>query len=358
MEVHLRNPLERWEQRRARKRYMPEPRTSKAGTTAKLALVLMAVIIGVAALLELRSGGGAEADLVEYAQQGGVDPVDLAENAARSRRLLFIADIPTAPAPKQYVQRVIERVATTSGLDLVVLDIDSDEQPYIDRYLATAPEDASILLSRPRAVREGDGASRAILDIYRTVWRVNQQLGAARRIRIVAADAQGWPPSRATSPADAATLFGARADRMVENVVDRALGRSPNARVLFFVDGLQALRSGSGRVQTGGARPVETTWLAAQMRQRYPSDVYTILVDAAPSRSIAADVAAYRGTAFADPMRRGGIASGTGLTVNASFDELTRTPIRVVGTTGLDFSLEPRATPMSELADAYVYFGS
>jgi hypothetical protein len=354
----MRNPVEWWEQRRARQRYMPHARRPKSGRTAKVAGIALVVILATAALLEFRRGGGSESDLVDMARESGRDPLELVEIAARSRRLVFVSDIPTAQAPKRFAEQAIERIALGSGLDLVVLDIDADEQPHIDRYLATAPEDPSILLSRPRTVREGGGASRAYLDIYRTVWRVNEQLGAARRIRIVAADAPGWPPVRATSPAAAASLFAGRSDHMVNAVLERALGRDPGARVLFLVDGLHALKSGGGRVQTGGAAPATMTWLAARMRERFPADVYSILIDAAPSRSISADVAAYRGTAFADVLRRGGVPTGTALRVTGIFDDVSRSPIRAAGTTGINFSFEPRAVPMTELADAYIYFGS
>jgi hypothetical protein len=351
-------PLEWWEQRRARQRYMPRARREKSGRTAKVAAIALVVILATAALLEFRRGGGSESDLVELARESGRDAVDLVEEAARSRRLIFVSDVPTAQAPKRFAEQAIERIALSSGLDIVVLDIDSDEQAHIDRYLATTPEDPSILLSRPRAVREGDGASRAFLDIYRTVWRVNEELGAARRIRIVAADAPGWPPVRATAPAGAARLFAARADHMTNTVMERALDRDPRARVLFLVDGLHALKSGGGRVQTGGATPETTTWLAAQLRERFPADVFSILVDATPSRSISADVAAYRGTVYADVMRRGGLPAGTALRVTGTFDDVTRNPIRTAGTTGIDFAFEPRSVPMTELADAYVFFGS
>ncbi|HEX6133609.1 MAG TPA: hypothetical protein VFZ24_06590 [Longimicrobiales bacterium] len=353
----MRTPLDGWRQQRAKRRYMPHVERPRTGRTTKVAALALVVILAVAALLELRRGTGAEATLVELARTEGQAPLELVEAAARSRRLLFLSDIPTAAAPKQFASQVIERIASSPGLDLVVLNVDPAEQPYIDRYLATAPEDASILLGRPRAIREGDGASRAFLEIYRTVWRVNQDLGAARRIRIVAADAPGWPPARATSPAATAQLFGQRADRMLEVVLERSLARDPGARVLFFIDGLHVLRSGGGRVQTGGATPVETRWLAAQMLERFPADVFSVLVDATPSRSVSAAVAAYRGTEFREIFRRGGIRGGTALPLSAAFNDLSRSPVRTVGTTGLDFTLEPRDTPVTELADAYIYFG-
>jgi hypothetical protein len=353
----MRNPLESWRQRQARRRYMPRARTTKTGTIAKFSIVALILIIAAAALLELRRGG-TEAELVEHARENRLDALDLVEVAGRSRRLLFLADIHSAAAPKRFAAQAIERLAAGPGLDLVVLEVDGDEQPFIDRYLATTPEDASILMSRPRAIREDDGASRTYVDIYRTIWRVNQELGAHRRIRIVAGDAPGWPPARATSLHDAARRFGERDAHMVEAITRRALAREPSARVLFFVGGLHVLKSGGGRVQTGGTRPVDVQWLASRLAERYPQDVFSILVDATPSRVAAADVATYRGTVGADILRRGGIPGGSAFRLDEPFDVVSRTPIRIVSTTGLDFALEPRTARLSELADAYIYFGS
>ncbi|HSJ23231.1 MAG TPA: hypothetical protein VK929_01020 [Longimicrobiales bacterium] len=354
----MRNPLDSWRQRQARRRYMPHARTTKTGTIAKFSMVALVLIILAAALLDMRRGGGAEADAVAHVRENAVDALDLLVQAARSRRLVFLADVPSATAPKQFAAEAIERLATGPGLDLVVLDVSSDEQPFIDRYLATTPEDASILMGRPGAIREGDGASRAFVDVYRTVWRVNQELGAHRRVRIVAADPPGWPPARATAPHDVARMFGDRDGHMAEAVMQRALNREPNARVLFFVNGLHALKSGGGRVQTGGTRPVDVEWLAARMVQRYPQDVYTILTDASPSRVVTADVATYRGTQLADAMRRAGVQPGSAFRGHEALDAVSRTPVRVVGTTGIDFTMEPHTARFSDLADAYIYFGN
>jgi hypothetical protein len=354
----MRNPLERWRQRRARRRYMPRARTQRTGLIAKVSMVLLVLIVAAAAFLEMRQAGGAEGELLAEARERGLDPLDLVEVAARGRRLVFLADVPSAPAPRRFAAQAVERLAAGPGLDLLVLDVDAREQPFIDRYLLSVPEDASILMARPRAVREGDGASREFLEIYRTVYRVNQELPPHRRIRIVAADRPGWPPEGATSPHEAARLFGERDAHMMEAVMQRGLAREPGTRVLFFVNGLQAIRSGGGRVQTGGTRPVDVQWLAARVAERFPRDVFSILTDASPSRVLAPDVVTYRGTAVADAFRRGGIRSGSGFRITPLFDEVSRTPVRVVGTTGVDFIMEPRVLPFSQAADAYIYFGN
>jgi hypothetical protein len=355
----MRSPVERWRQQQARRRYMPHMERSKTGITAKIALGVLVLIVLAAALLELRrGGGGAEGAFVEHARENALDPLDLVEVAGRSRRLVFLADVTSAAAPKRFAARAVERLASGPGLDLVVLNVPADEQPFIDQYLATTPEDASLLLARPRAIREGDGASREFIDLYRAIWRVNAGMGAHRRIRIVAADHPGWPPARAVSPHEAARLFGERDAHMLDAVTGRALGRSPNARVLFFVDGLHALKSGGGRVLSGGSTPVEVTWLAARLAERYGGDVFSILVDAVPSRVITTDAAAYGGTRLGVPLQRAGVPNGIALRSAPPLDEVSRTPIRVVGTTGVEFMLEPRATAFSRLADAYIYFGS
>ena len=350
------NPVEWWQHRQARRRYMPKARRTGPGTIAKVAIVALVVIVAVAALLEMRRGGGAEAALVEHARENRLEPLDLVAVAGRSRRLLFVADVAGAVQPKRFAAEAIERLATTSGLDLVVLDVDSDEQPYIDRYLATTPEDASILMGRPRIVKDAEGLGRDYLEIYRRVWKVNSELGAARRVRIVAADLPGWPPGRSVSPSEAAQLFGRRDAHMLETVMNRALARSPNARVFFFMDGLHVIRNGGARVQTGGTSPVETTWLAALLAERFPQDVYSILVDAQPARSVAPALAGYAGTQAADLLRRGGLGNGFALRLGPAFPDVPRPAIRTKERTGVEFILEPRAGLMQELADAYIYF--
>lgn len=349
------NPLERLRQRQARRRFMPQARRSGPGTTAKIAGVAMVLIVAVAALLEMRRGGGAEAAVAEYARTEQVEPLDLVQAAGRSRRLVFLADVAGAAAPKRFAAQAIERLATTSGLDLVVLDIDAAEQPYIDRYLATAPEDASVLLGRPRLVKEAEGMGREYLEIFRTVWRVNSELGASRRVRIVAADYPGWPPARAASPSEAAQMYGERDEHMLQTVMDRSLARNPNARVFFFVDGVHALRGGA-RIQTGGTRPVETTSLASLLEERFPQEVYTILVDAQPARVLTPPLASYAGTSAADLLRRASVGSGFALRTGDALDQLPRPVILTETRTGVDFNVVPREARLSELADAYIYF--
>jgi hypothetical protein len=99
------------------------------------------------------------------------------------------------------------------------------------------------------------------------------------------------------------------------------------------------------------------TWLATQLAEQYQGDVFSILVDASPSRVITTDAAAYRGTTLGETLERAGARTGFALRSAPALDAVSRAPIRVVSTTGVEFMLEPRAIAFSRLADAYIYFG-
>src|SRR5690606_998602 len=171
-------------------------------------------------------------------------------------------------------------------------------------------------------------------EIYRAVRRVNDQLPPERRLRIIALDDEDWPPKQALSPNQLAQRFGAR-DSAMQQRLQAVLERAPRAKILIFVSGLQALASGRARVQTGGTRTVETTWLAARLREVYPQDVFSILVDAPGAGTARPLVVAYRGTAAGPLLAEEGVGS-IGVSTRTGFD-FSRQPIRLVSTPGIRF---------------------
>jgi hypothetical protein len=348
--------VERYKQNRARRKFMPEPRRRGTGTIAKFAIGALVLILAASAALQLRGGSSATTDFIKTAKATHTAPLDLIERAARAHRLVFLADVPSATAPKDLMAHAVERVARGPGLDVVALEIDAGEQPEIDRYFSSTKEDASILIGRPRLIHEDEGVSRSYLEILRAVRRMNDQLGADRQIRVIALDLPDWPPANAIAPSEAARLFGERDSVMYANIAG-VLNMNPKARVLFFTDGLHALKDGTGVVQTGGTRTVQVSWLASRLAKLYPQDVYSILVDATPSRIPSPAVASYRGTASGSVLRDAGVSSGTSLVVDQSFN-FSRNPINIVEKPGIHFDLTPHELTFTQLADAYIYLGS
>lgn len=342
------NPIESYRQRQARNRYMPKARPERTGRIAKVSVIALVLILAISAALEL-GGGGEASSLAEHVRAEGVPPLELIEQAARARRLVFLADVPGTSAPRRLAAEAIEKLGTGIGLDAVALEVPASEQPYIDLYLNRPEEDAGILLSRPRAVREGEAG---YFDIYRAVRRVNDRLPPERRLRIIALDDEDWPPQRALSPNQLAQRFGAR-DSAMQQRIQGVLDRAPRAKILIFVSGLQALASGGARVQTGGTRTIEATWLAARLRERYPQDVYSILVDAPGAGTARPLVASYRGTVAGPLLAEEGVGS-IGVSTRTGFD-FSRQPIRVGETPGIRFELEPRAFTLADVAHGYIY---
>lgn len=302
-------------------------------------------------LLDRRAGTAGEAELADWVREASDHPATEIAAAVRANRMVFLSDIHGSAATKQLAARALEEIIRTSGLDVLVLEVGADQQPVIDAYLQSDPEDASLLVSNPRTIREPGPATRDYLEIYRTVWRLNKDLGADQRISILAADLEGWPPARPLSPAELARRSAERAAFMRERV-QSVLNRQPGARMLFFMSGFHGLRNVQGLVQSGGSAPVRITWLGDLLAREAPEEVYTFLVDA-PIHGASTDATSYIGTRVATILHRNGINRTLAVRINDRFDVVGE-PLLINKTPGINFELEPRDYSLSRVADGYI----
>ncbi|MEX2284348.1 MAG: hypothetical protein WEE89_17800 [Gemmatimonadota bacterium] len=343
--------------KRAQRRVYPARiRYSKLGVTGLFSIVALVLIVAAGALLDLRGDRAEVREFGEYARANQQDPVAAIVAAARSRRFVFLADIHSSVEAKRLAAQAIRAVAEGPGLDAVVLEVGHDLQPQIDRYFDTTPENASILLSNPRTLREPGAASREYLEIYHVIWQLNEKLGADRRIQVIAADLDLWPPEPAVSPSHRARQFSERDAAMVKNLDRESIGMGARARVLVFMTGLHVLRSGRGQLQTGGSTPVNALWFAARIAQRHPGDVHSFVLDAAGSGS-PDELVPYTGTRLGEETKALLPAGRYALRINEAFDFLTR-PIRENPVPGMSFDLFPRAYRLKDVADEYIHLGN
>ncbi len=332
---------------------MREPRTIGRRTAVWVGgFVLIAAAVGT--LVLERRGAERERRVVAWVEAQAGDPVATAVNAARGRRLVLLGDVMGAPAPKRFAAALIDSLARTGGLDMVALEVPADQQTWIDLYLETDPEDATVLLTHPATLREGEGADRALLDVYRAVWRLNREFGADRRIRVVALDTPDWPPAPGTSPARALAAFAQRDSIMIEALTRRVLERSPTARVLVFVDGVHVLRNGA-RLTTGGTSPLLVQWLGERLRGFESRGQISILVDARPGPGATRPVAGHQPGWLHDVIRaRTSVPrAGIGLRVPADLD-LDGTVLGDPGGPGIRVEAVPAGVPLAGLIDVYV----
>ncbi len=342
--------------RRARRRL--GRRRFKIGTGWLVGAAALAILLAVTAILEGRRREADVEHLVAYAHERRIEPVALIEAAGRSNRIVFLGDVHRASSPKRLAADAIEVLARGPGLDAVVLEVGADQQPYIDAYLASEPENATILFAHPRTLHQAWGVDRAYLEIYRSVWALNQELGPGRRIRVLAADLPGWPPDQRLPPPVAAHRYAARDAHMEELIEREVLAGNPWARILIFMGGYHGLKHGGATLDVAGGAPVEVTWLGARLQRRHPGELFTILPDLPRTPSAEGDAVAYAATRAFDLLRRNMREAATpfALRVDGSFDFLSR-PILEADLPGLKLSLDPADYTLKDVIDGYMFLG-
>ncbi|MGD8278249.1 MAG: hypothetical protein PVH00_09495, partial [Gemmatimonadota bacterium] len=264
----------------------------------------------------------------------------------------LLGDVLGADSPKRFAADVIEALARGPGLDVVALEIDRDAQPRIDAYLDARDDDAATLLGDSRSVREWEGSGRSYLEIYRRIRALNAEMGAARRIRVVAMDVPGWPPSPPPSPARLTQAFGERTERMAEALEPWVLGRNDRARVLVFVDGLHTMRA-LARIETGGEVLDALPMLATRLERDRPAGIFAALVAAPGPPSPGLGLAGFRAGRMFDELGAAapggnafGFTTSPGLRIGVADIEYWREP-------GVRLEFTPAGTE-SSLVDAWV----
>jgi hypothetical protein len=203
-------------------------------------------------------------------------PLEFLQAALRRHQIVFLGDIHPLAEPKLLVSQIISTQEESSAIDLLALEVASEQQEWIDRYLASVPEDTTILLEHPRTLRAHWGVSLEYLDIYRAVYQWNAR-HPHRPVRILAADLRGWPIAPLT-PHMATGGFVNR-DIWMAAAFRKALQPHPDWRVLIFMGGYHGLKEVGGQVAIGRVHDRFDRWFAG-----YLSDgglkVFSILTDA------------------------------------------------------------------------------
>jgi hypothetical protein len=211
-------------------------------------------------------------------------PLQFLQAAVRHHRIVFFGDIHPIAEPKLLLARLIREQHEAQAIDLLALEVAAEQQQWIDRYLASRPEDIRILLDHPRTLRAHWGVSAEYLDIYRAAYQWNAQ-HPDHRIHILAADLLGWPIAPLT-PHMATGGFVHR-DIWMAAAFRKALQQHSDWRVVIFMGGYHGLKSIGGEVAMGRVHDRFDRWFAGYLLDD-GAEVYTILTDARQQGSRAA----------------------------------------------------------------------
>ncbi len=269
-------------------------------------------------------------------------PTDFLLASLRQHPVVFFGDIHPLAEPKEIVAEAIGRQDSGAAIGVLALEVGSDQQEWIDRYLASAPEDTTILLAHARTLRAHWGASHEYLGIYRAVWRWNTA-HPDRPTRILAADVRSWP----MAPLTEGMAVGGFVNRDIwmARAFQKAVAGTAGRRTLIFMGGYHGLKNVGGEVTLGAVHDRFDRWFAGYLADD-GLPVYSILTDARMEEGSGA-------TRVFDQMA----ASFAGLNVAVPLDTATdaiRQPLKDVVMDGYRLEFLPSRLALRTAADALV----
>lgn len=271
-----------------------------------------------------------------------VPPADFLLSALKCHPIVFFGDIHPLAEPKEIVAEVVARQDASAPLRLLALEIGSDQQPWIDAYLASFPEDTSILLKHSRTLRAHWGASREYLGIYRAAWRWNAA-HPGDPLRILAADIRGWPMTPLTEGMAVGGFVNR--DPWMAEAFARGLKQRPAARVLIFMGGYHGLKGVGGEITIGRVRDRFDRWFAGYLSDA-GTPVYSVFTDAVLESGHGA-TRLYNQLASSYP------GQNVALTLDTLSDQI-RAPLHEVRQAGYHLELLPLRFAMRHTVDAMV----
>jgi len=273
-------------------------------------------------------------------------PFEFVQAALAAHRVVFLGDIHPLAEPKLLVARLIREQTSDASIDVLALEVASEQQEAIDRYLASVPEDTTILLDHPRTLRSHWGSSAEYLGIYRAVYAWNA-VHADRPMRILAADIRGWPISPLTQ--HMATGGFVNRDVWMAAAFRKALEPHPEWRTLIFMGGYHGLKTVGGEVKLGQAHDRFDHWFAGYLAEDSIS-VYSILSDALLDGGHAA-------TRVYDVLAAGRPGANFATVLDTTFDGV-REPLYDVEQEGYSLEFWPSRFPLRMAADAMIVYST
>lgn len=269
-------------------------------------------------------------------------PFEFVQAALARHRIVFLGDIHPLAEPKLLVSRLIREQAPGAAIDLLALEVASEQQEAIDRYLSSTPEDTTILLDHPHTLRSHWGASAEYLDIYRAVYGWNRT-HPDHPVHVLAADLRGWPISPLTE--HMATGGFVNRDVWMAAAFRKVLDQHPEWRTLIFMGGYHGLKTVGGEVKLGRAHDRFDRWFVGYLADD-GYQIYSILSDALMDSGHGA-------TRVFDAIAAGPGPVGVAIALDTTSDAV-REPLYDVEQEGYSLEFWPSRFPIRTAVDAMI----
>lgn len=130
---------------------------------------------------------------VEFLRAEAADPAASLSKAVAGHRLVILGELHHRPRYWALARELVRRPEFSREAAVVYMELPSNDQPLIDRFLAAPVYDPQPVIEALRDMLWMGWPDQAMLEFFETVWRVDQDLLPERRLRIVLVDmARPW----------------------------------------------------------------------------------------------------------------------------------------------------------------------
>jgi hypothetical protein len=210
--------------------------------------------------------------LVDHLRRTARPPRDFLLQSLAAHRLTVIGEIHHRPAYWSLNSRLVADPSFARTTGTIYLELPSNHQSDIDRFLAAGAFDPVPVIHTFRDVSWMGWPDQPMLDFFDTVWKVNQVLPANRRIRVVAVDTPR--PWKDIHRRDDWKRYETDRDHYMAGKILADLPRRSDPRGALFVVGYahaaRALRFSADQLSV-----IDTA--ASQLAESLGDQLYTIL---------------------------------------------------------------------------------
>jgi hypothetical protein len=173
---------------------------------------------------------------VEFLRREAVDPQAFLLDALAKHRVVIMGEVHHRPRYWDFNAALVKAKEFPAKVGVIYLELPSNDQALVDQFLALPKYDPAPVVAMLQDMLWMGWPDQPMLDFFKTVWEVNQQLAKEQRLRIALVDMQR-PWREINARADWREYDVDRNQLMADNVV-RDLGEhEADARHALFIVG-------------------------------------------------------------------------------------------------------------------------
>jgi hypothetical protein len=212
------------------------------------------------------------AGFVTHLQKEGREPKELLLEAMKGHRLTGLGEIHNRPRSWAAYQTLVADPRFAQRVGTIYVEHPRNGQPLMDQFLASKALDVAPLLDLLRTKHDHGWPDQAMVDFFATLWKVNQALPEAQRVRVRLVD-QPWEWTEVRVKEDLKKLVWDR-DELMAGAILEDLARPGDGRNGVFIVGYLHLLRGRDPRQDPRVR-FESA--GERIRQKLGSQLFTVM---------------------------------------------------------------------------------